>query len=150
MNAGALRRASGHIEVWELDDIPANWPPDREVQIMGPVHDRRGAEVMLASAQDNMNVRVAVGPKDRSSDTLEIWVGWQIGDQLGGRMVATLPRGDIPRTRIPFSVIVEGQRVIVEAAGVRVEAPIALGPDIEFRAGCQGGEFMFYELDWSR
>jgi hypothetical protein len=67
-----------------------------------------------------------------------------------GRTLATVPRGNIPLTRIPFTMLVEDQRVVVEAAGVRVEAPVALGSDIEFRASCQGGTFMFEGLDWGR
>jgi hypothetical protein len=35
MNAGPLRRASGQIAVDELEVIPANWRPDRELRFIG-------------------------------------------------------------------------------------------------------------------
>lgn len=149
MNAGALRRASGRIEVDTLEEIPANWRPDRELRFIGPVPDLRQAEATLSSAEDNNYVSVGIGPYDRSGDVIAIWITWQVGEELGGGRVVTVPRRTGALNRIPFTMVNEGNRVIVEAAGVRSEAPVALGPDIEFRASCQGGEFMFYELDWS-
>ena len=148
MNAGPLRRASGQVVIEELDDIPAEEPPNRELRAVGPVQDQRGAGVTLTSERESTYVAVSARPHQRSSDTLDIWISWQIGDRVDGRIMTTVPRRTDRLTRIPFALRNEGHRVIVEAAGVRAEAPVTLGPDIEFRASCQGGDFMFYELDW--
>lgn len=148
MNAGPLRRASGQIEVQRLEEIPAEWPPDRELRTIGPVTDMRQAEVMLSSVSEDRHVAVSVAPFERSSETINIWVSWQIDGEMDGRRLATVPRRAGRLTRIPFFMRNDGQRVIVEVAGERAEAPVALGADVEFRASCRGGEFMFFELDW--
>jgi hypothetical protein len=148
MNAGPLRRASARIMISRLDDIPAEWPPNQELRFIGPVPDERGATMELSSAQDNIRVRVGVGPHERSDDRLIIWVSWQIDDEVDGRTLATVPRRFGRLGEISFAILNEGGRVIVEAGGARADVPVALGPDIEFRASCQGGEFMFYALDW--
>lgn len=148
MDAGPLRHASGRIEVHRLVEIPATQPPGQNLRYVGPIPDMRRAEVSLDAVDDSIRVVLGVEPHGRGSETLDIWVGWQIGEESQSRVLATMPKGNFPPNSIPFTMRVEDRRVIVEAAGVRAEAPVALGDNVEFRAGCRGGEFMFYALDW--
>ncbi len=148
LDGGPIRRVSGQIEVESLERIPAEWPPDRELRPVGPIPDVRGAEVSLSNSEDgNINVSMGIAPAERSEDLINILLSWQVGDQGGARQFV-LPRRTGSLSRIPFAMLVDGQRVIVEAAGERLEAPVALGSEIEFRVSCQGGTFMFYGLDW--
>ncbi len=145
--AGPVRRVTGRIHLQSLHDILPQ-PPGEELRIIGPVPDTRGGNVELIDWDDSIFVTLGIGPHNRSSETLEVVLSWQIGDETHTRLLTTLAERNYRFEPVPFTIVTDGRRVTVEAAGARAEVAVAIGPDIEVRVGCSGGEFFFEDLGW--
>ena len=145
-HVGSTHRVNGRIHFDEFYDILPQ-PPDAEWRYVGPVPDTRGVTVELLDMEESVYVTLAIGPHQRSTDVLEVVLGWQIGEAAQSRLLTTLLRQDLGFD-VRFSIVSDGRRVSVEAAGARTDLDLTLGPRAHVSVGCHGGKFYFRDLEW--
>lgn len=114
----------------------------------------RGANVSIGSSTDGNHVSLQVFAAPGVDGEVAVAVVFArdedraIGPSEGHRDVTTLTWDTLGRVSLPFEITADAEGVTVDVAGQRIRFEVRIGMEGEIRVGCEGGDFMFRELDW--
>ena len=151
---GPNYRVRGTLEWIEL----ARWPyPPGPIMMDGNTipPTGRNASVGIESDVDGNYVTLFITADPGVEDRVEVSVGLahdtdETGQVHDGRDVMTVPLGDLGRVSLPFELTADATGVTVEVAGHRMRFDVLIGARGLIRVGCEGGDFMFRDLDWAQ
>lgn len=145
--AGPLYRVSGRLQSIEL----ARWPyPPGPIMIEGNhiPPSGRGATVTIGSESEDSYVSLQIFADEAVEDRVEVVVRFANGGEGGSRVLMTLPFRADRNVSLPFEIVADAGRVIVDVGGRRSTFDVAIGTAGEARIACQGGQFLFQAVEW--